>query len=882
VIDEVAARRGTDSGAVLAEVGANGDPADGAGVSAPMLQLVLTRVWDEERSLGSTVLTLATFRDRLKGAENIARTQLDSTMNALGEHEKYVAAKAFERLVTPSGSKYVMSVGDLAAVIEEPRETVADVMKKLADGRILNPVSAAPGTDDQRYEILHDALGRTVLDWSTRHLAEREAQVSTQRARRITAIASGVAAFCLLLAVAAVIFAVDAKRQRETSRSQDRAAQAMIALASDDPVGALRHAVRANDASRTAAAEEALRRAYDAVRFTHVLDDPGRSVDAAAFGPGGDIVTLGSGRLRLRDAATRTDETEMKQYLGSYFAASADGSRVAVAGPDTIRIFDTKTWRQIAQGPSKRDIEGIALSDDGRFLAIAYWLAVDVVDVANATWVATDLGLDRESLYYGVAFSPSGDVLVAATSEGAELWDWRQAEVTRTLAARERAVTNVAFDTEGRLLTVGGETIRVWTTGGQLEAELRAPSRVRSATFSPNGRLIASASANGTAHVWHVATETRLAELIGHRGAVNSVGFSNEGTQLVTGGADGTARVWPLTGDRVLKYPANEVVSAAVSADGKLVATGASDGSGRVVEIETGGVTQDLQTYYAYEGDAAPVNDIALSARGDMVVLATDIDLDNDSSVTNVVWPTADGDENLFAYSGSVDASAVAFHPDGNWIATNARDGVDVWEARKAAKGDKREIRFLEHGKGLEVGALAFDRSGDRLATGATDGRVRIWSWRTRATQPLVSKERHRGAVNDVAFSTEGNLLASGGSDAKVFLWDATNGELRGELTGHTGAVNGVAFSHDGRLLASAGDDGTVRISSVSERRLLGIARPHSGAVTSVSFTPNGRIVSSGEDGTIRRSACTTCLPLERLLDAAERRLDALHVKVDD
>ena len=74
------------------------------GVEAPYLQLVLERIWDEERSHESETLRQQTF-DRLGGATAVVRTHLDAALAALPSSEQDVAGATFRHLVTPSGNE---------------------------------------------------------------------------------------------------------------------------------------------------------------------------------------------------------------------------------------------------------------------------------------------------------------------------------------------------------------------------------------------------------------------------------------------------------------------------------------------------------------------------------------------------------------------------------------------------------------------------------------------------------------------------------------------------------------------------------------------------------------------------------------------------------
>ncbi|MCT7962603.1 hypothetical protein NG791_18195, partial [Laspinema sp. D1] len=77
-------------------------------------------------------------------------------------------------------------------------------------------------------------------------------------------------------------------------------------------------------------------------------------------------------------------------------------------------------------------------------------------------------------------------------------------------------------------------------------AELKGhQGTVRSASFSPDGQSIVTASNDNTARVWNLRGQM-IAELKGHQGTVRSASFSPDGQSIVTASNDNTARVWPI------------------------------------------------------------------------------------------------------------------------------------------------------------------------------------------------------------------------------------------------------------------------------------------------------------------------------------------------
>jgi hypothetical protein len=146
-------------------------------VVTPYLQLVMTRLWEAEKSGTPQVLRLSTF-ESLGGARDIVRTHLDEVLTGLDPRECEVASEVFRYLVTPAGTKFACSVDDLVGQTELPRGELEKILKKLASGemRVLLEIGArrtAWGNQPERFQIYHDVLAAAVLDWRRRFLATR-------------------------------------------------------------------------------------------------------------------------------------------------------------------------------------------------------------------------------------------------------------------------------------------------------------------------------------------------------------------------------------------------------------------------------------------------------------------------------------------------------------------------------------------------------------------------------------------------------------------------------------------------------------------------------------------------------------------------------------
>ncbi|MEK6409790.1 MAG: WD40 repeat domain-containing protein [Acidobacteriota bacterium] len=288
----------------------------------------------------------------------------------------------------------------------------------------------------------------------------------------------------------------------------------------------------------------------------------------------------------------------------SSLAFSPDGATLASGSADyNVILWDAQTWRFLRSFKHRAQVRSVAFSPDGKTLASA------TEDKVIRLWDAQTLEV-KQTLYghdgsvEAIAFSPDGKVLVSGGKDKTvRTWDVRTGHLISTLTRPSPAkallsetshadeVTSVAFSPDGRTIASGSadSNVILWDAKtGEFRRSLKPKGQVRSVAFSPDGKLLASADSDKTITLWAVQTGERKRMLTGHDDSVESLAFLPDGKTLASAGKDKTVRIWDVDSGELrwtLAEHSNWVCSVIFSSDGKTLASAGKDHTVKVWEL---------------------------------------------------------------------------------------------------------------------------------------------------------------------------------------------------------------------------------------------------------------------------------------------------------
>jgi WD40 repeat protein len=617
--------------------------------------------------------------------------------------------------------------------------------------------------------------------------------------------------------------------------------------------------------------------------------------DRASVGPASDIYALGAilyelivGRPPFKsDSALAT----LKQV------ADAEPVPPRLFNPSISRDLETICLKCLEKDPARRYGSPAALADDlDRFLTNRPILARPIGKTARGwRWCRRNPAVAALSLVVVVALL--GGTVVSAyfavdARRRAEESDraWKRADEERQRVVEHQRTSDALlsdvqarhglrlmfdeFNHYGLLhLLAARQTADRLPEARDLRASLWAASHrvikdrlvhlvghdgaVVDVAVSPDGKVFATASEDGTARMWDVKTgRPRSAPLV-HAGAVNMLTFSRDSQLLATASHDHTARLWrTATGEphgRPMRHQGG-VVAVALSPNGRFVATGSNDSTVRIWDAATGNPIGVPMPHNH------PVAAVVFSPSGKLLASST-------HEGTVHVWKADEWKPAFEPLKFRCGPRTRMSNPDNLIFSPNEKLLATVGRRATDKLNPKRGVQLIDTTTGKTIGpelehstsvrSLAFSSDGNILVTASASGWVHVWSPVT--GKKLATRDAHAGEISSLAISADGKSLVTGSWDASVKLWaiDETDAALHYRKSfRHFDRVWKVGFTPDGSRLVSASEDRSARVWSGQEPVFA--SRLSSGpSVTSADMSGDGKLVvtaSKDHDAQIRDS----------------------------
>lgn len=449
--------------------------------------------------------------------------------------------------------------------------------------------------------------------------------------------------------------------------------------------------------------------------------------------------------------------------------------------------------------------------------------------------------------------------------------------------------------TAGYRLSSGGEDgkIRIWDLHKRksiatLDSHV---SVVRSLSYSPEQKLLLSASRDQTAILWDVRSWEQ-ASTVAVLETVESAGFLEHGRFFYTGGETARLRVWSTTNgseitedqekgseiEAIVDVQHHQALSflLTVHADQTLLLRSIQPLSEIASNVQQ---VPPLPTLQRISGTHDEVIDLAYVGRQhNLLALATN------SEDLRIISLDADTSESESPYFGA-DVALLKGHDDiiitidtdwsGHWLATGAKDNTaKLW--RLDPENDSYTCYATLKGHAESIGAVALPNAAPQigskeyetpldfppkyLITGSQDKTVKRWdigAQSGKVPRAAYTRKAHDKDINaiETSYTATSSLFASASQDRTVKIWDVDSGEAIGVLRGHKRGVWAVAFSPPnmpaltttgeggaasttrGMILTGSGDK-TVKIWNLTDYSCLRTFEGHANSVLKVVWLP--------------------------------------------
>ncbi|USP82831.1 hypothetical protein yc1106_10105 [Curvularia clavata] len=279
-----------------------------------------------------------------------------------------------------------------------------------------------------------------------------------------------------------------------------------------------------------------------------------------------------------------------------------------------------------------------------------------------------------------------------------------------------------------------------------------------SVTFMRDGKCVAGSLGNGNIGFWNTQNGTCSRMLIGDGELLERLVSSPDRKLLAWSSYNGTINIWDTVNkSRLISLDHQSTTKLSFSPDNKYILSASKDGRARIWNLET------KELFASIHEHPGTVHTVAYSMDGTRVITAS---LDEIVSV----WDVSTMSLVCRIHADDCYINAIAITPDSKHLVT-AGYGTPA-TARLWNMSNGRCVRtFFGHQK--DIISVAFSHNGKYLLTGSADLDAKVWDIQTGVC--VRNLRGHKHTVNSVAFSLDDNYIATASWDGIFKIWDVSD-----------------------------------------------------------------------------------------------------------
>ncbi len=395
----------------------------------------------------------------------------------------------------------------------------------------------------------------------------------------------------------------------------------------------------------------------------------------------------------------------------------------------------------------------------------------------------------HEDDVYSVSFNEKHKIIASASSDKTvKLWSY-EGNLVKSLPKHKGKVVCVSFSPNGKMIASGDDdgNIRIWKLDSEQFKEFKAHNdSISTLSFSPDSKTLVSCSDDKFIKVWDIKRkyiEEPIIKFNEHE-EVFCATFSPDGRTIASANKDGTIFIRFTDGQliKTLKGHRGFISKVRFSPDGKFLTSCGEDGTIKFWHCQS-----------RFEGHNNDIWGIDFSTNGEILITAS-------SDKTAILWKRNGDCLKILQHDNKVYDAKLS--PDSRTAVTVTIDGViRIWYDIQANDNEVLPEPISISGSTAKI--VSFSPVNDIFLAAEEDGTIKVFDLKGKL---LDQKPAHKGKLTKITFSRKGKIIASASTDKTVKFWELNDDKLfqiLEPITDFEFQVYHVSFSNDNQTIAT-------------------------------------------------------------------------------